>query len=97
MTPEGTVKRRVTALLREYNAYYFSPATHGYGASGVPDIVACHKGFFFGIEVKADAKKNKPTKLQMDNLERIEKAGGVAVVIDADSVEHLRILLEGIH
>jgi Holliday junction resolvase len=75
-TPEKKVKRGVTDLLKRYGAYYFYPVTGGYGMSGVPDIVACYNGCFFGIECKAG--KNKPTELQQQNLERIKDNGGYA-------------------
>ena len=39
MTPEAKVKKKVAAVLKEFGAYYFYPATGGYGKSGVPDIV----------------------------------------------------------
>ena len=43
MTPEGKVKKKIVAYLKEIGAYYFFPATGGYGKSGVPDIVGCLK------------------------------------------------------
>ena len=43
-TPEAKVKKVVAQQLREIKAYYFYPATGGYGKSGVPDIVGCYKG-----------------------------------------------------
>lgn len=94
MTPEGKVKKKVSAVLKERGVYYFYPATHGYGSSGVPDIVACCNGRFLGIEVKADAKKNPPIALQRDNLDRIEANGGVALVIDANNLDYLEKVLE---
>lgn len=86
-TPEAKVKERVVKQLKELGAYYFYPVTGGFGSSGVPDIVGCYRGRFFGIECKA--KGNKPTELQKLNLNKIEGAGGIALVIDetnADSV-----------
>ena len=53
MTPEKKVKNKVVAILKEHKAYYFYPITGGYGRSGVPDIVGCYRGIFFGIECKA--------------------------------------------
>lgn len=79
-TPEKKVKDKVTAQLKELGAYYFYPVTGGFGSSGVPDIVGCYRGRFFGIECKA--KGNKPTELQKLNLNKIEGAGGIALVID---------------
>jgi Holliday junction resolvase len=59
MTPEGKVKKQVKKILDDVGAYHFSPMTAGYGRSGVPDIIACVKGKFIGIECKAG--KNEPT------------------------------------
>jgi uncharacterized protein (DUF488 family) len=84
MTPEGKVKEVVKKFLKEKGIYYIMPATGGYGSSGAPDIVVCHKGKFYGLEIKSGA--NKPTALQMDNLDRIEKNGGYAIVINESNV-----------
>ena len=93
-TPEKKVKRKVVDILKQYGMYYFYPVTGGYGASGVPDIIACYNGRFIGIEVKADLKKNKPTALQQKNLSEIAQHGGVALVIDAYNLDHLVDTLE---
>ena len=84
MTPENKVKKRVTDILKSANAYYFYPVTGGFGRSGVPDIVACYRGKFLGIECKAG--KNKPTDLQLKNLRDIEKSGGVSLVVNEGNV-----------
>jgi Holliday junction resolvase len=84
MTPEAKVKKQVTRQLDDIGAYYFYPVTGGYGRSGVPDIVGCYKGSFFGIECKAG--KNKPTPLQDINLKEIRKAGGMDMVVNEDNV-----------
>jgi Holliday junction resolvase len=70
----------VESILKGEGAYYFFPATHGYGRSGVPDIIACVNGRFLAIECKAGA--NKPTALQVREIELIRLAGGVAVVVN---------------
>lgn len=90
-TPEGKVKDCVTKVLREEEVYYFFPATHGFGRSGVPDIVCCVGGKFLGIECKAGT--NKPTALQVRELERIRAAGGVAVVANEENWEDIRPLI----
>ena len=91
-TPEGKVKRVVTKQLREMGAYYFFPATGGYGRSGVPDIVGCYKGLFFGIQCKAG--KNKPTALQEKNLRDIQQAGGFQVVIYEENMRDIEKKLD---
>ena len=90
-TPEGRVKAKVKALLKRYNIYHFMPATGGYGRSGVPDIIACMRGRFLAIECKAGAGKLTP--LQSRELALIEEAGGLAYVINEDSIESLEIAL----
>ena len=90
-TPEKRVKDKVVGILKDEGAYYFFPATHGYGRSGVPDIVACVSGRFLGIECKAG--KNKPTALQVREIESIRKAGGVAVVANEENWEMVRDLV----
>ena len=90
MTPEQKVKKKVVAQLKEMGAYYFTPMTGGYGYSGVPDIVGCYKGYFFGIECKTKGS-NEPTPLQQKNLEQILEQGGYAVVIHGENVDKVSI------
>jgi len=91
MTPEAKVKRVVTRHLKDLGAYYFYPVTGGYGGSGVPDIVGCYKGRFFGIECKAG--KNTPTPLQKKNLESIAESGGIALVVNEENMNLVSDLL----
>lgn len=91
MTPEGRVKAKVVDVLKAEGAYYFFPATHGYGRSGVPDIVACVNGYFLAIECKAGT--NKPTALQVRELQQIRHANGVAVVANEQNWEMVRPLI----
>lgn len=86
-TPEGKVKDAVVKILKKLGAYYFYPVTGGFGRSGVPDVIACLNGRFVGIECKAGS--NKPTALQLAELQKIETAGGEAFVVNEESVKHL--------
>ena len=79
-TPEKRVKDKVVAVLKGAGVYYFFPATHGFGRSGVPDIVCCVSGKFLAIECKANG--NKPTALQIREIEAIRRSDGCAVVVD---------------
>ncbi len=93
MTPEAKVKKKVVAVLKQHDAYFFYPVTGGYGRSGVPDIIACYNGCFIGIECKAGT--NKPTPLQEKNLKDIQAAGGVALVINEDNIDLVKALFDG--
>lgn len=92
-TPEGAVKEAVKKLLAASHVYFFSPATAGYGTSGVPDIVCCVQGYFLGIECKAG--NNQPTALQERELQRIRDAGGTAMVVNEANIDTLAAWLEG--
>jgi len=91
-TPEGKVKKRVAKHLKNAGVYFFYPATGGYGASGVPDIVGCYKGRFIAIECKAG--KNKPTQLQQMHIDQINDAGGVAWVANEENMDDVLGVLE---
>ena len=87
MTPEKKVKEKVKKVLKQLHCYYCMPATGGYGASGVPDIIACYQGRFIGIECKANG--NKATALQQKHLCEISVAGGVSLIIDETNIDML--------
>jgi Holliday junction resolvase len=93
-TPEAKVKAKVVDVLKSEGVYYFFPATHGYGRSGVPDIIACVNGLFVGIECKAG--NNKPTALQVREIERIRTAGGCALVVNEENWDMVRPLVHSL-
>ena len=66
---------------------------HGgmYGTAGIPDIIACIDGLFFGFEVKTE--DGKPTKLQEATIRKILAAGGTALVVR--SVDEVRTVING--
>lgn len=84
LTPERKVKNAVVAVLLRHGVYHFFPPSNGFGRSGIPDIIVCHRGRFMAIECKAG--KGKPTALQLRELRRISDAGGVALVINETNI-----------
>ena len=93
MTPEKKIKNKVCDVLKKLGAYYFYASTGGYGNSGVPDIIACYKGKFIGIECKANG--NKPTALQQKNLRDISIQGGISLLIDETNIDMLEFYVTG--
>ena len=87
-TPEVLVKKKIRKLLDEAGAYYAMPIGTGYGNSGVPDFLICHKGKFIAVEAKAGT--NKPTALQELHLEKIRARGGIALVINETNLDALK-------
>lgn len=94
MTPEAKVKKKVVDVLKKNGAYYFFPATGGYGRSGVPDIVCCYRGVFIAIECKAGT--NKPTPLQEAEMGKIRQAQGFVLVVNETNIVDVEIMLKDI-
>lgn len=93
-TAEGKVKDVVTKILKGRGAYYFFPVSGGFGRSGVPDIVACYKGWFIGIECKSGS--NTPTELQKLELSKIDKAEGITKVVNENTAPQVSSILDAI-
>ena len=90
-TPEKVVKDKVASILKDEGVYYFMPPANGFGRSGIPDIVACVNGLFLAIECKAGT--NKPTALQVREIETIRRNNGVAVVVNEENWDMVRELI----
>lgn len=83
-TPEGRVKRKISALLRQYapDLWYDMPVPGGFGKSTL-DYVCCYKGRFFSIEAKRPG--GKPTERQQAIMRQISAAGGRVFLVDGDN------------
>jgi Holliday junction resolvase len=90
-TPEKVVKDKVVAVLKDEGVYYFFPATHGYGRSGVPDIIACVNGHFLAVECKAGG--GKLTALQVREIKHILACNGEAVVANEHNLDLIHNLV----
>lgn len=82
MTPEGRVKAQVKAHLKARGVWYFMPVSNGMGAHGVPDLLCCANGRFVALEIKAPGKRGNTSPLQKMQIEAINQAGGLALVVD---------------
>lgn len=91
-TPEKKVKDKVVKLLKANEVYYFFPNTHGFGRSGVPDIICCVRGKFLGIECKAG--DNKPTALQEKEMQSIRDAGGRTLVVNENNISDVESIVK---
>ncbi len=82
MTPEGKVKKKVKEYLVSIGAWYYMPVSNGMGRVGCPDILVCYNGQFMAFETKAPGKLKNTTPNQDREIAGINKAGGMAIVVD---------------
>lgn len=93
---ETQFKKKVEQFLKDegiwYVKYWAGIAKDGnnYTKSGIPDVIACVHGHFFGIELKVHP--NKPTKLQEYNIRKIEESDGIAMVLYPEDFETFKNL-----
>lgn len=76
-TPEALVKRKVDAILKRHDVWYFKPVSNGMGTHGIPDYICCvpPSGTLLGIECKS-TDGMAATALQRAQLARIADHGG---------------------
>lgn len=90
-TPEGKVKDKVKALLKQYGVYYFMPVQVGYGMAGL-DFHCCYQGHALFIETKSPS--GVVTMRQHATMNAIEAAGGkVFVVRDDEDIDEVELWL----
>ena len=84
---ESDIVKSIQRYLKTVERCFFWKEHGGmYGTAGIPDIIACINGRFFGFEVKTE--KGSPTKLQESMIRKIREAGGTAAVVrSADDVK----------
>jgi hypothetical protein len=87
-TPEGKVKAAIKAYLNDLGAFHRWPVSNGMGADQL-DCYGCHCGAYFTIEVKRDDKPAKATPRQLAHIEKVKRAGGIAIV--ATCIEDIKI------
>ena len=89
---EKNIENKIKNYLKSKGAYYVKYFGNQFSQVGVPDILACYKGRFIGIEVKNET--GKTSMLQDINLQQIKDAGGISLV--ARCVEDVSKVLDNI-
>lgn len=86
-TPEGKVKKIGYDAVNKYADWQYRPVKGmAQGSNAEADQLLLIRGEFVAAEFKATRKKN-PTPLQAGRLRVIDKAGGIALVIDNENVD----------
>lgn len=93
MAAEKNFENKVKKFLSDNYAWYIKYwGGAKYTKSGVPDILACVRGSFIGIELKAH--NGRPDILQLICLGKIRSAGGYGVLLYPDSFEDFKQFCE---
>lgn len=87
---EKSVENEIKAYIKERGGLCYK--IHGgdlYQENGIPDLLCCWNGLFFGIEVKDP--QGKPSAMQLAQGTRIKKAGGHFIIATSvlDVLEYL--------
>lgn len=75
---EQTIQSNIIKFLEGKDAYVVKVVSAS--KKGVPDLLACYKGLFIGIEVKTPKTKSNTSMLQKYNLDCIRECGGISMV-----------------
>lgn len=93
MAAEKNFENKIKEYFKEIGAFYIKYwAGSVYTKEGIPDILACIDGKFYGIEVKA--KTGKPTLLQIINLRKIRAAGGIGILLYPDEFDYFKEFID---
>lgn len=77
---EKSIVEACVRYLHKIGAWHMK--THGsqIGRAGIPDLIVCYQGQFFAFEVKKPVV-GRATRLQLLEIERIQRADGIAHVV----------------
>ena len=76
---EARLSRSVQEALRQHGAFVFKVHGSEYMMTGLPDLIVCYRGQFFGLELKLPGNK---TSLRQDYIGgKIQLAGGQWAVV----------------
>jgi hypothetical protein len=88
---EKNFENRLKKFLEDEGCWFVKFFANAYTKSGVPDLLVCCNGYFIGVEVKAP--KGKPSELQKWNIDKINEANGIGVVLYPDQFTDFKELI----
>ena len=82
MKNESQLVSQIKNYLKSKGAYCEKIFGGGFQSAGIPDIIACYRGYFVAIEVKSPTGKGRASDIQKLKIRAIRDAGGVAFITD---------------
>lgn len=92
MGAEKAFEDKIKRFLKARGYYFVKFFANRMTKTGVPDILACVRGRWVAIEVKAANGRASP--LQLWNREQIRQAGGIAIILYPDKFEEFKELVK---
>lgn len=92
MAQEKQFENKVKKYLKDQGCWVLKTWSNGIQREGIPDLLVCWKGYFLGIELKAE--NGKVSDLQQWNLDQIGKAGGIGIVLYPHDFEEFKDFIE---
>lgn len=87
---EKDFQQRVLRTLRSYDGMFVF-VKEAKSLRGLPDLIGCYKGQFFGWELKRSEsearKKTGRIVLQRHILQLIQRAGGIGEIVHPDNLD----------
>jgi len=78
---EADLTRAIIKALNEIPDTYAFKIHGGPNQAGVSDVICCHEGCFYALEVKLPGKERNISALQARFLYHINEAGGVGILV----------------
>jgi len=91
---EKLYETKIKKYLKDHGCYCVKYFGCNFSTSGTPDILACVKGNFLAIEVKAP--EGVVSELQLVKIDEIRKAGGFAYVAYPSGWSKLKAVIDGL-
>lgn len=82
---EARLRTNIVKRLSGYSGWWTVTHADQWATGGLPDIIGCYAGVFFGLEVKLPGKEHTLTERQAHRLEQIRRAGGKAAMVTSVS------------
>jgi hypothetical protein len=89
---EKNFENRLKKFLEDEGCWFVKFFANSFTKSGIPDVLCCCNGYFVAIEVKAP--NGKPSELQKWNIQRINLADGIGVILYPDQFDDFKKLIE---
>lgn len=92
MAAEKNFENRIKDFLVSKRAWFIKYwAGAKFTKDGIPDILACINGLFFGIEIKATG--GKPSVIQLVTLRKIRESGGTGLLLYPKDMDNFKIFV----